>query len=68
MEGGLPVRCPFGHHLQVNRSDGWPPNPRKRVDRIPPIGRLAVTTRSDLVRHTDRARIGRGRKAQLLLA
>ena len=28
---------------QVDRTDGWPPRPPRRLDRIPPTGRLTVT-------------------------
>lgn len=37
----------FGRDLQVDRADGWPPNPQPRVDRIPPTGRLTVNPRLD---------------------
>ena len=46
----------------MDRSDGWPPNPRQRVDRIPPTGRLTVTTPAErqaaIYRHLPGALIG----------
>ncbi len=49
MGNGLLARLPRGRIPQVGRSDGWPPRPSAShrgggPDRIPPTGRLTVTT------------------------
>jgi len=41
---GLLARLLRGRVPQVGRSDGWPPKLLRELDRIPPTGRLTVTT------------------------